>query len=313
MPGAPAQVLPPWSFVHALPQPAQFWLVPSVVSQPEAALQSAKPELQPPMVHVPVLHEAPALRYVHGTPQLPQSVTVRTLRSHPLSRMPSQFPKPALHVGEQPVVGLQAVVPLAFWHTSLHERQCAVVPSWVSQAGAPATHSAKPVAHEVEVHVPPPHVSLEFGMSQEESQLPQSVSVQIDVSQPFEGFASQLSKPALHVYWQPFVPLQLTWPCVLEQPLPQAAQFVSVPRGVSQPVEGFASQLPQFAAQAPSAQLPLVHDSAAFARSQSTSQSPQSVSVRMLRSQPLPRSPSQLFQPVSHIGVQPVAVQDVPP
>jgi len=96
-------------------------------------------------------------------------------------------------------------------------------------------HSAKPVAQVVDVHIPPPHVSLEFGTSQSEPHAPQSFSVQIDVSQPFEGFASQLSQPALHVYWQPFVPLQLTWPWAFEQPLPQVRQFVSVPSGVSQP------------------------------------------------------------------------------
>lgn len=245
--------------------------------------------------------------------QSPQSVSVRTLRSQPLSRMPSQLFQPALHVGEQPVVGLHAVVPLSLVHTSLHERQCAGVPSWVSQAGAPATHSAKPAAHVVEVHMPLPQVSAEFGMSQSEPQAPQSVSVQIDVSQPFAGFASQLSQPVLHMYWQPFVPLQLTWPCAFEQPLPHERQFVSVPSGVSQPVAAFMSQLPKFPMHAESTHDPLVHDSLAFVRSQSTSQSPQSLSERMLRSQPLPRSPSQLLKPVSHTGVQPDAVHVVEP
>lgn len=79
-------------------------------------------------------------------------------------------------------------------------------------------------------------------------------------------------------------------------------QFASVPSGVSQPVPAFMSQLPKAPVQPTSAQLPVEHDSVAFARSQSTSQSPQSVSVRMLRSQPLPRFPSQLFQPASHVG-----------
>jgi hypothetical protein len=63
-------------------------------------------------------------------------------RSQPLSAMPSQLFQPASQVGMHPVDVLQLVPPCWFEHASLHERQCAVVPSSVSQAGAPATHSA---------------------------------------------------------------------------------------------------------------------------------------------------------------------------
>ena len=91
-------------------------------------------------------------------------------------------------------------------------------------------------------------------------------------------------------------------PCAFEHVLPHDMQFVTVPSGVSQPVAGFMSQLPKPPAQAPSMHVPIEQDSAAFARSQSTSQSPQSVSERMLRSQPLRGLPSQLFQPASHVG-----------
>jgi hypothetical protein len=293
-----------------LPQAAQFCAVPSVVSQPAAAVQSAKPELQVPIVHVPVPHEALAFKYEQGVLQSPQSVSVRMLRSQPLSRMPSQLFQPALQVGEQPVVGLHAVMPFGFVHTSLHERQCAGVPSWVSQAGAPVTHSANPGMQVIGAHVPLPQVST---ASQPEPHAPQSVSVQTDVSQPFAGFPSQLSQPVLHVYPQPFVPLQLTGPWAFEQLLPHERQFVSVPSGVSQPVAGFMSQLPKLPTHALSTHDPLEQVSFAFTRSQSTSQSPQSLSERMLRSQPLPRSPSQLFHPMSQTGVQPDAVHDVEP
>jgi hypothetical protein len=273
-------------------------------------VQSAKPELQPPIAHVPVEHDALAFKYEQGVLQSPQSVSVRTLRSQPLSRMPSQLFQPGLHVGEQPVVGLHAVVPLGLVHTSLHERQCAGVPSWVSQAGAPMTHSANPAVQVMATHVPLPQVST---ASQPEPHAPQSVSVQTDLSQPFAGLASQLSQPVLHMYWQPFVPLQLIGPCAFEQLLPHERQFVSVPSGVSQPVAAFMSQLPKLPTHALSTHDPVEQVSFAFARSQSTSQSPQSLSARMLRSQPLPRSPSQLFQPVSHTGVQPDAVHVVEP
>jgi hypothetical protein len=96
--------------------------------------------------------------------------------------------------------------------------------------------------------------------------------------------------------------LQLNVPCAFEHVLPQDMQLVTVPSGVSQPVAGFMSQLPKPLEQVPSAHVPVVQDSAALARSQSTSQSPQSVSARMLRSQPFRGLPSQLFQPVSHVG-----------
>ena len=83
---------------------------------------------------------------------------------------------------------------------SLQKRQFVFVPSWVSQLGAPATHSAKPGAHVVAVQVPPPQVSFVFGMSQTWPHEPQSLRLQIDVSQPFAAFMSQLSQPVAHMY-----------------------------------------------------------------------------------------------------------------
>jgi hypothetical protein len=198
-PGVPEQAFVPWLFVQALPQPAQFDAVPSCVSQPDTELQSANPELHAPIVHVPVLHDALAFRKLQGTSQSPQFVSVRTSRSQPLSAMLSQLFQPASQVGEQPDVGLQAVEPCAFVQASLHERQFVTVPSGVSQLGAPATHSANPVVQVVTSHVPFTQVSFEFGMSHIAPHTLQSVSVRVDVSQPFAAFASQLSQPALHV------------------------------------------------------------------------------------------------------------------
>jgi hypothetical protein len=149
-----------------LPQLAQFCAVPSVVSQPIAVVQSAKPELQLPIVHAPVEQVALAFKYEQGVLQSPQSVTVRKLRSQPLSRMPSQLFQPVSHVGEQPVVRLHVVLPCGFVHASLHVRQFAVVPSCVSHAGPWGMHSAKPAMHVVPAHVPPAQVSSEFATSQ---------------------------------------------------------------------------------------------------------------------------------------------------
>ena len=198
-PGEPPQALLPCALVQALPQLAQFDVVPSWVSQPFAEPQSAKPESHAPIVHVPVEQEAAAWANEQGTSQSPQLVSVRISRSQPLSATESQLFQPAAHVGTQPVVRLHAVVPCAFVHTSLHERQWAALPSWVSQFVASATHSAKPVAQVVAVQVPVAHVSLEFGTSQATPQTLQSVSVRVDVSQPFAAFVSQLPKPVSHV------------------------------------------------------------------------------------------------------------------
>jgi len=89
--------------VQALPHAAQFETVPSCTSQPFAGLlsQLAKPAVQLPIVHVPVEHDAEAFVNEQATLQLPQSVSVVTLRSQPLSALPSQLLKPVLQLGEQ--------------------------------------------------------------------------------------------------------------------------------------------------------------------------------------------------------------------
>ncbi len=54
-------------------------------------------------------------------------------------------------------------------------------------------------------------------------------------------------------------------------------------------------------------------DAAAFGKEQATPQSPQSVTVRMFRSQPLFRSESQLLKPVRQVGLQAPEVHAVVP
>ena len=154
-------------------------------------------------------------------------------RSQPLSTMPSQLFQPSSQVGMQPVDVLHVVLPCGFEHASLQERQLAVVPSWVSQAGAPATHSAKPMAQVVAVHMPPPHVSLEFGMSHDVPQAPQSVRLVVGVSQPLLGLPSQSPQPIEQVGTQPPV-VQACVPCSFAQSA-QPRQLSRVPSCVSQP------------------------------------------------------------------------------
>jgi hypothetical protein len=110
----PVQLVVPCAFVHALAQEAQFVVVPSAVSQPFAAVQSAKPALQPVGVHVPVAHDAVPFGIEHITPQFPQFVRVVTLVSQPLSGLVSQLRQPVSQTGEQsnvPGMPVQPFVP----------------------------------------------------------------------------------------------------------------------------------------------------------------------------------------------------------
>jgi hypothetical protein len=133
------------------------------------------------------------------------------------------------------------------------------------------------------------------------------------VSQPLLGRPSQLPKPALHVGTQApdvhvVVPFALLH-CVRHAP--QFERLVLVL--VSQPFEALPSQLPKPALHAPSVQTPPGHVSAALARLQVTLQSPQSVSVAMLRSQPLLALPSQFLKFAAHVGTHAPAVHVVVP
>jgi hypothetical protein len=294
--------------LQALPQPAQFEAVPSWVSQPAAALQSANPAAQLLSVQVPVAQLALAFGNEQATPHAPQAPRVRMLVSQPLSGMPSQSLKPASQVGAQPLA-VQLVAPWALLQLSPQAVQLLSVPSAVSQP-VMAVQSANPALQLLAVQLPPPQDSLEFGMSQLCPQAPQFETDQIEVSQPFSGLASQVSQPWLQLGTQPLA-LQLLVPCALEQALPQLLQFASVPSGVSQPAAPVQSAKP--APQLEIRQVPVAHDSLALARSQVTPQSPQFPSARTLVSQPLPRLPSQLFQPASQLGVQPLAAQLVAP
>jgi hypothetical protein len=195
---APAvHTLLPCEFVQASPHDAQLVFVPRG-SQVPSLPQSSKPALQPVTVQVPLEHDSVAFGMSQGMPQSPQSVSVRMFFSQPLFGSESQLLKPVEQTGVQPLVVLQLVVPLAFVHASVQERQRAVVPSVDSQLPF-ASQSTAGAVHEVIWHVPVAQVSPEFGMSQPLPQVPQSVSVRVDVSQPLAALPSHWSQPALQV------------------------------------------------------------------------------------------------------------------
>jgi hypothetical protein len=245
--------------------------------------------LQVPSVQVPVLHDAAAFGNEQATPQSPQSVRVRMLRSQPLLRFESQLLKPAEQVGLQ-APEVQAVLPLEFEHVTPQVPQAAVVLSWVSQS-PPGLQSPQPASQPVITQVPVAQDSPPWAKEQATPQLPQSVSVRMSRSQPLDALLSQLRQPASHVGTQA-PPVHALLPCELVQALPQLAQLVLVPSGSQVP------SLPQSskpALQPVTVQVPLAQLSVAFGMSQGMPQSPQSVSERMLLSQPLFGSESQLL------------------
>jgi hypothetical protein len=114
----PVQVLLPWALVQALPQLAQLLGVPSVVSQPADALQSAKPVVQVPIAQLMVepltLQLAAAFGNEQAELQLPQSLSVVMDRSQPLSGLLSQLLKPKLQLGVH-ATGEPAQLVVPFW------------------------------------------------------------------------------------------------------------------------------------------------------------------------------------------------------
>jgi len=97
------QAFVPCELEHVLPQVLQFWVVPSVVSQPfpACASQFPKPASHVPIVHVPVAHDSPAFVNEQGVPHPPQSVSVEMLVSQPSPALPLQFRKAPTHTGAQ--------------------------------------------------------------------------------------------------------------------------------------------------------------------------------------------------------------------
>jgi hypothetical protein len=96
LPGEPWHGFVPCDAVQALLQLAQLVAVPSGVSQPGLPmLQSAYPEVHAPMLQLTVepdsVQVAAAFAKEHAVLQLPQSVSVTTLRSQPLSGLLSQL------------------------------------------------------------------------------------------------------------------------------------------------------------------------------------------------------------------------------
>jgi hypothetical protein len=160
--------------------------------------------LHAPCTQLPVAHDAAAFGKLQAALQTPQSVSVLSAVSQPLFGFESQLSKPPVQVGLQPLA-VQLVVPWPFVHTSVHDRQCAVVPSAVSQPAA-AVQSPKPLSQAPCVQTPVPHVAAACGNAQVRWHMPQSVRVLSGVSQPFAALPSQSPQPMAQVGVQPLAP-----------------------------------------------------------------------------------------------------------
>jgi hypothetical protein len=223
-------------------------------------------------------------------------VRVFKLVSQPFAALPSQFANPDAHVGTH-APAVHVVVPFAFAQTFPQAPQFAtLVFRFASQPSAATPSQFPKPALQVRIpHVPDEHVGVAFRREQALPQLPQFATLLcVFVSQPFVASPSQLPQPTTQVGAQ--LPLvHVVVPCGFVQPFPQDPQLATlVCVFVSQPFAALPSQFAKPGEQLPRVQTPLTQLSLAFARSQTVLQAPQSVSVLMLRSQPLSGLPSQL-------------------
>jgi hypothetical protein len=287
-----------------------------LVSQPLAALLSQLPQPAVQLGTQALLVQAVVpWALEHTVVQEPQWLTSAEVPvSQPLTALPSQLPQPATHTGWQ-ALDAQLVVPWAFVQFVPQVPQFAVVlVRFTSQpVDANPSQLPKPELHEME-HVPLPQDAVPFVLLHAWPQPPQCATVVfVFVSQPFTALPSQFPNPALQLGTQApevhcVVPFGLRH-CVPHAP--QLLRFVFV--FVSHPVDGLLSQLPNPEVHAPSVHAPPGQVSAALARLHATLQSPQSVSVAVLRSQPLLGLPSQLLKFAAHDGTHAPAVQAVVP
>jgi hypothetical protein len=257
--------------VHTVPHTPQF--APSVfvfASQPFVTFPSqlAKPGVQTGTQTLAAQLVVP-FGLAHTVPQAPQAVPeVAVLVSQPFARFPSQFAKPGVQTGAQ-TPAAQLVVPFAFAHALPHALQLEVsVRAFTSQPLVGfESQFAKPELQAPSVHTPETQVSAAFARLQAVPQPPQSVSVEMFLSQPLTAFESQLANPAAHegVHAPPTHAVE---PFVFVQAMahdPQCAFVIA--RSVSQPFAAWRSQsaLPALHEQAPAVQAPPGHAVAAGA------------------------------------------------
>jgi hypothetical protein len=236
---------------HTVPHVPQFErLLERVVSQPFETLLSQLPNPALQVIpQLPVVQLAVPFVELQALVQLPQRLTlVFRLISQPLVTLPSQFPKPALHVIWQ-APDTQAAVPLVVLQALLQLPQFEVVVRLVSQPFARfPSQLPKPALH-VMLHTPDAQAAVPLFVLHGALQAPQCrVLVCRLASQPLFALPSQLPKPALQVMLHAPL-LQLGVPLVVLQALPQPPQLLTVFKLISQPFPLLPSQSAKPAAQ----------------------------------------------------------------
>jgi len=180
--------------------------------------------------------------------------------------------------------------------------QFVLVPSGVSQpVAALASQLPKPALQLPSAQVPLPQLAVAFAREQATLQPPQWVLLVNACSQPLDVLLSQLPKPLLHAPKTQLPVAQLSVAPGKSQVVLHALQFAVLVRGASQPVLARRSQSPKPPLQAPSAQVPVLQLSPAFARSHVAPHAPQFVVELSGVSQPLAAFRSQLPKPALQV------------
>lgn len=144
---------------------------------------------------------------------------------------------------------------------------------------ATKSQSPNPPLQVPRVQLPVAQDSPALARSHAVLQAPQCVSVLSWVSQPLAALPSQFPYPALQVPSKHVPVLQLAVAFGRLQETPQAPQCAVVSVDCSQPLAAMPSQLPKFALQLPSVQLPVGQLAAALARLHGVLHAPQWASV----------------------------------
>jgi hypothetical protein len=274
--------------------------------------QSKKPGSQV-MLQVPDAQEPPLVfarsvqfRREPAAHTVPHEVSVQMAVSQPFEGPPEQSKKPPEQVTLQ--VPEAQVPPVVFGRSVQLIRPAHVVPQALfiqMLASQPVDDTlsqlSKPAMQAPRVHVPPGQVSAALARLHVTPQPPQSVRVVVERSHPSPALPLQSSKPPLHAVMVQVPVAHDSVAFVRLHAVPQPPQLVRELRAVSQPLLATVSQLPRPASQVPTAHVPEAQVSVPPASAHATPHPPQSVRVRVLRSQPLPSLPSQLSKPALQV------------
>ena len=163
-----------WPRLHAVPHVPQLLSVFSCASHPFASLPSQFPQpvLHVRIAHEPVEHEAVALARTHAVAHPPQLARVLSCSSHPFALLPSQLPHPVVHTGVQSP-DEQLVVPWPLVHARPQAPQFVVVVRLVSQPSVTLELQFPNPALQITEHAPKAHTGVAFAPPHVVPQVPQ--------------------------------------------------------------------------------------------------------------------------------------------